>query len=69
MLMEAHKTRYLGSTLTFFEYCVEGDNFVSQIIIGDEMGGYVTPESKQQSMEWQHSSSPKKVKFKQTISA
>ncbi|KAG8189987.1 hypothetical protein JTE90_001444 [Oedothorax gibbosus] len=30
---------------------------------------YVTPESKQQSMEWRHSDSPRKVKFKQTISA
>ena len=60
MLTEAHKTRRLGSALTFLErYRAEGDDFLSQIVTGDETWvAYVTPESKQQSMEWRHSSSP-----------
>lgn len=71
MLTEVHKTKRLGSALTFLErYDVKGDEILSQIVTGDETWvAYVTPESKQQSMEWRHSTSPKKVKFKQTISA
>lgn len=71
MLTEVHKTKRLSSALTFLErYHEEGDDFLGQIVTGDETWvAYVTPESKQQSMEWRHSTSPKKVKFKQTISA
>ncbi|XP_067127515.1 histone-lysine N-methyltransferase SETMAR-like [Centruroides vittatus] len=71
MLTEEHKTKRLASALTFLErYSDEGDDFLSRIVTGDETWvAYVTPESKQQSMEWRHSSSPRKVKFKQTISA
>lgn len=71
MLSDEHKTKRLGSALSFIErYSNEGDDFLSHIVTGDETWvAYVTPESKQQSMEWRHSSSPRKVKFKQTISA
>ncbi|KAG8173908.1 hypothetical protein JTE90_020212 [Oedothorax gibbosus] len=57
--------------MTFLErYHNVGDDFLSQVVTGDETWlVYVTPESKQQSMEWRHSDSPKQVKFKQTISA
>ncbi|KAG8190149.1 hypothetical protein JTE90_026716 [Oedothorax gibbosus] len=57
--------------MTFLErYHNVGDDFLSQVVTGDETWvAYVTPESKQQSMEWRHSDSPKQVKFKQTISA
>ena len=62
---------FLTSALTFLErYHNEGEDFLDQIVTGDETWvAYVIPESKQQSMEWRHSSSPKKVKLKQTISA
>lgn len=71
MLTDEHKTKRLGSALLILErYHEEGDGFLSQIVTGDETWvSYVTPESKQQSMEWRHSHSPTKVKFKQTISA
>ncbi|GFQ79338.1 HTH_48 domain-containing protein [Trichonephila clavata] len=71
MLTDLHKIHRLGSALTFLErYYNEGEDFLDQIVTGDETWvAYVTPESKQQSMEWRHSSSPKRVKFKQTISA
>ncbi|GFY27883.1 histone-lysine N-methyltransferase SETMAR [Trichonephila clavipes] len=71
MLTDEHKTKRLGSALSFLERCSnEGDDFLSHIVTGDETWvAYVTPESKQQSMEWRHSSSLRKVKFKQTISA
>ncbi|GBN10657.1 hypothetical protein AVEN_206246-1 [Araneus ventricosus] len=42
---------------------------LSRIVKGDEMWvSRVTPESKQQSMEWRHTHSPLKVKAKQTLS-
>ncbi|GFY19459.1 histone-lysine N-methyltransferase SETMAR [Trichonephila clavipes] len=71
MLADERKTKRLGSALSFLErYSNEGDDFLSHIVTGDETWvAYVTPESKQQSLEWRHSSSPRKVKFKQTISA
>lgn len=71
MLTEVHKSKRLASALSFLErYSRESDDFLSQIVTGDETWvAYVTPESKQQSMEWRHSTSPTKVKFKQTIAA
>lgn len=71
MLTDVHKTKRLGSALSFrLRYEEDGDDFLSQLVTGDETWmAYVTPESKQQSMEWRHSISPRKVKFKQTISA
>jgi hypothetical protein len=45
------------------------DNFLSHVVTGDKTWVlHVTPESKQQSMEWRHTSSPTKTTFKQTTS-
>jgi len=71
MLTEEHKTKRLVSALSFLkQYSNKMDDFLSHIVTGDKTWvAYVTPESKQQSMEWRHSSPPRKVKFKQTVSA
>ncbi|KAG8195681.1 hypothetical protein JTE90_003825 [Oedothorax gibbosus] len=46
-----------------------GDDFLSQVVTGDETWvAYVTPESKQQSMEWRHSDSPKQNKRRGKLS-
>ncbi|GBO25744.1 hypothetical protein AVEN_242476-1 [Araneus ventricosus] len=42
---------------------------LSRIVTGDETWvSHVTPESKQQSMEWRHTYSPVRVKDRQTLS-
>ncbi|KFM64801.1 Histone-lysine N-methyltransferase SETMAR, partial [Stegodyphus mimosarum] len=71
MLTDVHKTKRLGSALTFLtRYSDEGENFLNQIVTGDETWVcHFTPESKQQSMEWRHTHSPKKQKFKVTMSS
>lgn len=71
MLTDVHKTKRLGSALTFLtRYSNEGEDFLNQIVTGDETWvRHLTPESKQQSMEWRHTQSPKKQKFKTTMSA
>ena len=47
------------------QYEVEGDSFLECIITGDETWcHHYKPESKQQSMEWQHVNSSWKKKFK-----
>jgi hypothetical protein len=44
-------------------------NFLSHVVTGDETWvSHATPESNQQSMEWRHTSSPTKTKFKQSTS-
>jgi histone-lysine N-methyltransferase SETMAR len=70
MLSEEHTTQRPGSALTFLTcYSKQDDEFLSHIVTGDETWvSHVTPESKRQSMECRHTSSPKKPKFKQTIS-
>jgi len=46
-------------------YHEEGDNFLQQIVTGDETWiHHYEPESKQQSMQWKHPSSPVGKKFK-----
>jgi [histone H3]-lysine36 N-dimethyltransferase SETMAR len=71
MLTDVHKTKRLGSSLTFLtRYSEEGNEFLSKIVTDDETWVcHVTPESKQQSMEWRHSLSPTRKKFKTTLSA
>ena len=61
----------MGSALSFLErYEKDGDEFLTHIVTGDETWvSHVTPESKQQSMQWRHTSSPTKKEFKQTLSA
>ena len=70
MLSEEHKKKRAASALIFLvRYSEQGDRFLSQIVKDDETWvSHLTPESKQQSMEWRHTSSPKKCKFKHTIS-
>ena len=70
MLSEERKKKRAASALTFVtRYSEQGDGFLSQIVTGDQTWvSHLTPESKQQSMEWRHTSSPKKRKFKQTVS-
>ena len=62
MLTEEHKLKRQASALGFLtRYSEEGDNFLSRLVKGDETGvSHATPESKQQSMEWRHTSSPRR---------
>ncbi|GFV46433.1 histone-lysine N-methyltransferase SETMAR [Trichonephila clavipes] len=51
-------------------YAEAGDEFLDYIVTSDETWVYHhTPESKQQSMQWRHSYSPKAKKCKTSISA
>ncbi|GFU65556.1 histone-lysine N-methyltransferase SETMAR [Trichonephila clavipes] len=69
-LTAEHKEKRLDSSLDFLiRFKEEGDDMLSQTVTGDEtLISHITPESKQQSMEWRHTSSPVKVKAKQTLS-
>jgi hypothetical protein len=71
MLIDDYKTKHMGAALNFLvRYHNEGDEFLNHIVTGDETWiSYVTPGNKQQSVQWQHSASPKAKKFKQTLSA
>ena len=68
--MEEHRLKRQASALDFLtRYSEEGDNFLSHVVTGYETWVlHATPELKQQSMEWRHTSSPTKTKFKQTTS-
>lgn len=51
-------------------YEEEKDDFLDSIVTGDETWAHhYTPETKQQSKQWRHPTSPKPKKFKQTLSA
>lgn len=65
-LTEQHKKQRQGSALDFLtRYNKDGDDFLSKIVSRDETWvAYETPESKRQSMEWRHTSSPAKTKAK-----
>lgn len=71
MLTEDHKRQRVDSSREFLRrYADEKDNFLDSIVTGDETWAFhFTPETKQQSREWRHPSSPKPRKFKQTQSA
>ena len=70
MLTEEHRLKRQASALDFLtRYSEKVNNFLSRVVTGDETWVlHATPESKQQSMEWRHTSSPIKTKFKQTTS-
>jgi hypothetical protein len=70
MLKEKHKLKRQASAVDFLtRYSEEGDNFLSPVVTGEETwASHATPESKQQSTEWRHTSSTTKNKFKQTTS-
>ncbi|GFY12544.1 histone-lysine N-methyltransferase SETMAR [Trichonephila clavipes] len=69
ILTESHKTKRMGCALEFLtRYHEGGVDFLSQIVTGDETWvSYDTHESKRQSMEWRHTSSPTKVKPKHIL--
>jgi hypothetical protein len=57
MLTDDHKTKRM-KFLT--RYAQEGDEFLDSIVTGDEIWVlHHTPESKQQSMQWRHTLSPR----------
>ncbi|GFQ97636.1 transposase [Trichonephila clavata] len=61
----------MGFALDFLTRYTEAvDEFLDHIVTGDETWAYHhTPESKQQSMQWRPSNSPKAKKCKISISA
>ncbi|KAJ4447089.1 hypothetical protein ANN_09078 [Periplaneta americana] len=70
-LSDQRKTQRMASALIFLMRChTDGDAFLDQIVTGDETWvSHNTPETKRQSRQWHHPSSPKKPrKFKQTLS-
>ncbi|GFV95630.1 histone-lysine N-methyltransferase SETMAR [Trichonephila clavipes] len=71
LLTEGHKKKRMGFALDFLtRYAEAGDEFLDHIVTGEETWVYHhTPESKQQSMQWRHSNSPKAKKCKTSISA
>ncbi|GBM41608.1 Mariner Mos1 transposase [Araneus ventricosus] len=62
MFTDVHKTKRLGSALTFLtRYSEDGNEFLNKIVTGGETWVcHVTLKSKQQSKEWRHSRSPTK---------
>jgi len=70
MLTEEHKTQRVACALTFIMRChKKGDGMLSRTVTRDETWVfYITPESKQQSLHWKHTDSPKRKKFKQAFS-
>ena len=69
-LTEEHKMKRRTSAMTFLNRLRDQEeDFLNQIATGDETWvSHATPETKRQSMEWRHTSSPVKTKFKQTLS-
>ena len=61
MLTDDHKTKRMGFALKFLtRYAQEGDEFLDSIVTGDETWVFHhTPESKQQSLQWRHTHSPR----------
>ncbi|KAL4119599.1 hypothetical protein QTP88_012398 [Uroleucon formosanum] len=68
MLTDQHKEQRMSSGREFLNrYRQDGDDLFFHIVTGDETWiSYINPKSKQQSMKWRHSTSPKPKKFKQT---
>ena len=70
-LTEEHKRRRMEICQTLLNrYNNEGEAFLSRIVTGDESWvHHYSPETKRQSLEWKHPSSPVKKKFKSQLSA
>ncbi|GFW03387.1 histone-lysine N-methyltransferase SETMAR [Trichonephila clavipes] len=63
------KKRFAISLDFLIRYEEEGNDMLSRIVTGDEPWiSHISPETKQKSMEWRHTSPPIKVKAKQTLS-
>jgi len=65
MLTDDHKTKRMGSAMKFLtRYALEGDDFLRSIVTGEETWVFHhTPESKQQSLQWRHTHSPRNKKI------
>ena len=65
MLTDDHKTKRMGSALKFLtRYAQEGDEFLNSTVTGDEKWVFHhTSESKQQSLQWRHTHSPRTKKL------
>ena len=61
ILTDDHKMKRMGSTLKFLtRYAQERYEFLDYIVTGDDTSGFHhTPESKQKSLQWRHTHSPK----------
>ena len=61
LLTEGHKKQPKAASLTFLEaYEKDGDSLLHPVVTGDETCvKHMTCETKHQSMEWEHTSSPK----------
>lgn len=66
VLTDHHKEQRMGAALTFLEaYHSYGDSLLDRIVTGDETWvKHVNCETKLQSMEWRHTSSPNLVSKK-----
>ena len=65
MLTENHKKNQMGAVLMFFMCFSESGDFLDSIVTGDETWVFHhTSENKHQLMEWRHTHSPTKNKFK-----
>lgn len=72
LLSEDHKKQRMAALLTFLEaYEQDGDSLLDRVVTGDKTWvKHVICETKKQSMEWGHTSSPKRPrKCLQTLSA
>ena len=69
MLTDDHKTKQMGSALKFLTRYAQEDEFLDSILTGDETWVFHhTPESKQQSLQWRHTPTPRTKKSKLPIS-
>ncbi|UYV72103.1 hypothetical protein LAZ67_9001818 [Cordylochernes scorpioides] len=71
MMTEDHKRQRVEAAQKFLDcHETDGEEFLDSIVIGDETWvHYTTPETREQSKQWKHFSSPKPLKFKQMLSA
>ncbi|UYV65471.1 hypothetical protein LAZ67_3004457 [Cordylochernes scorpioides] len=66
MLTEDHKRQRVEAAQKFLDcHETDGEELLDSIVTGDETWvHYTTPETKEQSKQWKHTSSPKPLKFK-----
>ncbi|UYV72546.1 hypothetical protein LAZ67_9003640 [Cordylochernes scorpioides] len=71
MLTEDHKRQRVEAAQKFLDcHKTNGEEFLDLIVTGDETWvHYTTPETKDRSKQWKHTSSPKPLNFEQTLSA
>ena len=69
MLTKEHNKQPLACALTFLmRYHKEGDGMLSHIVTGDETWvSHITPESKQHSLNWKPTGSPKRKKVQAEV--